>query len=448
MWMRPFDDRIHYRISTDQGSNLGDNSVSHVQVGEWTHITYVKRGNKLAIYFDGALDDSVTLVGNSIANDGDIYIGDTPWFNGTATIFDDYRIYEHGFTDDEVLALAGATPPPDPAAEPVEPIVGIARPMAGDVTKTVTVKVNATSAIDDVGTLNVDVKVGGSWKNTTYNAANRRYEYVWDTTQSDPGPVTVQARATETTGNVTTATVSVEVKAHYPTLVLNDGAVAYWKLNDGGTFAKDSVDGTHKARYNDTDSRTPPLIGEGGKSATFDGVNDIITVNNHVDINTGSSYPGRTIELWFEAPDESGRHVLWEEGGTARGISVYLKGGNLWAGAWNRNGADAWAEDIFVTKVFDANVTYHVVVTVNPADGKLRLYMNGAKVRTKAGVGALVAHTGAIGVGAHNGAVRYNDKRTSSGTGAYLDGVIDEVAIYNTALTLAQIQAHFSAAQD
>ncbi|NND01705.1 MAG: LamG domain-containing protein [Acidimicrobiia bacterium] len=448
MWMRPFDNRIHYRISTDVSSNEGENSSTHVAVGEWTHITYVKRGNKLAIYFNGVLDDSITMVGDSVANDGDIYIGDAPWYNGSATIIDDFRIYEHGFHDDEVLALAGATPPPDPAPEPADPIVGIARPTVGDVTKTVTVKVNATSAVDDPGDLNVDVKVGGSWKNTSYNAATRRYEYVWDTTQTDPGPVTVRARATESTGNTTTSTVDVEVKAHYPTVVLGDGAVAYWRLNDGGAFAKDSVDGSHKAQYNGTDSRTPPLIGEGGKSATFDGVDDIITVNNHIDINTAASYPGRSIELWFEAPDTAGRHVLWEEGGKTRGISVYLKGGNLWAGAWNRSGPDAWAEDVFVTKTFDADVTYHVVVTIAPAGGKLRLFMNGEKVRTKAGVEALVGHSGAIGLGARNGSVRYKDTVATSGTGAYLDGIMDEIAIYNSVLTQAQVQAHYSAAQD
>lgn len=448
IWMRPFDNRIHYRISTDVSTNEGDDSVTHINVGEWTHIAYAKRGNKLSLYVNGDLDDSVTLVGNTVANDGDIYIGDTPWYNGTAAIIDDYRIYEHGVTDDEALALAGATSPPAPAPDPAEPVVAIAKPAPGDVTKTVNVKVNATSAIDDPGTLDVDVKVGGAWMSTTYNPANRRYEYVWDTTETEPGPVTVTARAIESTGNSTTTTVDVEVKAHYPTVVLDDGAVAYWKLNDGGAFAKDSVDGTHKARYNDTTRRTPPLIGEGGKSATFDGDNDIITVKNHPDINTGGSYPARSIELWFEATDKSGRHVLWEEGGTGRGIAVYLKGGTLWAGAWNRTGPQAWADDVFVAKAFAADTTYHVVVTVNPTDGKLRLYMNGERVRTKAGVGELQSHTGAIGVGARNGAVRYHDIVATNGNGAYFEGVIDEIAIYNSVLTLNQVQAHYSAAQD
>ena len=103
---------------------------------------------------------------------------------------------------------------------------------------------------------------------------------------------------------------------------------------------------------------------------------------------------------------------------------------------------------MFVNKAFDANVTYHVVVSINPNDGKIRLFMNGAKVRTKSGIGALVDHTGAIGLGGRNGAVRFHDKTASGGTGGYLVGVLDEVAIYNKALKLADVQAHYDAAQD
>ena len=333
---------------------------------------------------------------------------------------------------------------PDPAL----PEIDITNPDPGYVTKTIKVKVQATSAVDDPGTLDVDVKVGGSWLDTTWNPNGKRYEYQWDTTQTDPGPVTIKARVTESTGTTVTASdVVVDVKADYASEVLGDGAVAYWKLNDGGTFAKDSVDGTHKAKYNSTNSQTPPLIGEGGKSATFDG-NNIITVNNNLDLNTGPSYPARTIELWFEATDKTGRHVLWEEGGSSRGISVYTKAGKLYAGAWNRTGAEAWPADVFVNKAFDANTTYHVVVSINPTDGKIRLFMNGSKVRTKGGIGALVDHSGAIGIGGRNGAVRFHDTTASGGTGAYLVGVIDEVAIYNTALKLVHVQAHYEAAQD
>ena len=68
-----------------------------------------------------------------------------------------------------------------------------------------------------------------------------------------------------------------------------------------------------------------------------------------------------------------------------------------------------------------------------------------ADVLTEERERSLARNTGAIGIGGRNGSVRYHDITASNGTGAYLDGVMDEIAIYNTALTAAQIQARLPA---
>ena len=115
------------------------------------------------------------------------------------------------------------------------------------------------------------------------------------------GPATVRARATDSSGMTTTADpVAVDVKADYPTLVLDDGAVAYWRLNDGGRGAYDWTGTGHRAYYLGPTTRTAPLIGEGGRSATFDGVDDIIAVADHRDLNTAASYQVK-LRSGFEA---------------------------------------------------------------------------------------------------------------------------------------------------
>ena len=46
----------------------------------------------------------------------------------------------------------------------------------------------------------------------------------------------------------------------------------------------------------------------------------------------------RTISLWFRADDvsiNSRNQVLYEEGGTTRGLNIYLKNGSLYVGGWN-----------------------------------------------------------------------------------------------------------------
>jgi hypothetical protein len=230
MWMRPDDDRLYYRISSDQSANIGGNTTSTIAVGEWTHVAYAKRGNRLAIYLNGISDSLRTIPGAVIANDGDIYIGDAPWSAGLEMVLDDYRIYQYGIDSSEALALAGAVTAPSPPPPPVAPLVAISNPAAGDVTKTITVTVEASSAIDSPGTLDVDVQLAGTWRQTTWNAAKRSYQVRWNTTAVAPGPATLSARATDSTGTTaTSAPIAVEVKADYRSLVLADGAVAYWR---------------------------------------------------------------------------------------------------------------------------------------------------------------------------------------------------------------------------
>ncbi|MFC2177196.1 LamG-like jellyroll fold domain-containing protein [Actinomycetota bacterium] len=450
MWMRPNDDRLYYRISSDQASSVGDNSDNPIVVGEWTHLAYVKRGNRLMLYVNGVGNGSTTIPGSVIANDGDIYIGDSPWSSGTAMIVDDYRIYSHGMGADHVAALARAAEPAVAPPPPLPPIVAISNPAPGDVTKTVKVKVDASSPIDALGTLDVDVRVEGTWRQTTWNGADRSYQFSWDTTTAPPGPSTVRARATDSNGSTTTSsTVSVDVKADYKSLVLADGAVAYWRLNDGGTVAADATGENHRAVFRGVTRRTPPLIGEGGRSATFDGVNDIITVRDDIDLNTATSYEARSIELWFKFTNNTNpRRVLWEEGGSSHGISMYTYKGKLHAGAWNRNEPNAWNQDVFVNTPITLGETYHVVLVVNPANGRLRLFVNGDRMSNKAGVGELEAHGGNIGIGARNGSTRFATRARSGGRGNFHTGPIDEVAIYNVALGIGRVRAHYAAAQD
>ncbi len=449
MWMRPSDDRLYYRISSTQASSVGGNSSIQIPVGEWTHVAYVKRGNRLTLYLNGLEDSSRAIPGSVIANDGDIYIGDAPWSSGLAAVLDDYRIYQHGMTATQAEALAGAALPPAQPPAPLAPLVAITNPSAGDITKTVPVKVNASSPIDAPGTLDVDVKLGGTWHQTTWNASSGLYQFSWDTTAEEPGPTVVTARATDSFGATTTsAPVAVDIKAHYRTLVLNDGAVAYWHLNDGGATAADAAPGAHRAYFRGPETRTAPLIGEGGRSATFDGADDMIAVRDHIDLNTGDSYPARSIELWFKSNEPFQRQVLWEEGGTSRGISIYTHNGKLFAGAWNRSGENAWTKDVFTNVPITVGETYYVVLVVNPANGRLRLFLDGERVANRSGVGLLEAHAGNIGIGARNDSTRFANRPRAGGDGNFFDGVIDEVAIYNVPLGLAIVRAHFAAAQD
>ncbi|MCP3976439.1 MAG: hypothetical protein GY720_18285 [bacterium] len=452
MAMRSRDNRMRFRLSTDVAESAGSNSTTHLTVGEWVHVTYVKRGDTLSLYFDGQLDQSRGIAGTVISNDGDLHFGDTAWSGAASMLMDDFRIYRYGMSKTEVLALRGIASPPDDPPAPVPPAAVITGPDHGaQVNGTVEVAVEASSPVDAPGTLDVDVQVGGTWQSATWNAADGSYNYLWDTTNSPLGSTTVQARATDSNDMTTdAANKSIEVIAtpvDYAGLVIADGAVAYWKLNDGGNAARDAIDQTHRAVFDGPTTKTAALLPEGGRSATFDGANDLIRVADHVDLNTGASYSARSVELWFEADDVRSRQVLWEEGGAKVGISIYLRKGKLRAGAWDRS-AGGWADDVFVSTRVEADTVYHVVLTMSEANGKLRLFVNGERVGIDPGVEELGKHGGNMAIGARRDSTRFADKAITGGEGAFFDGTIDEVAIYNVALNRNQVQAHYGAGLD
>lgn len=84
------------------------------------------------------------------------------------------------------------------------PVVGIVSPVNGStVSGTVVIQVNASDDRDAVGSLTVEVSIDGSaWATATYNSGSGYYELSWDTTSAGDGNHTIDARATDSGGNI------------------------------------------------------------------------------------------------------------------------------------------------------------------------------------------------------------------------------------------------------
>lgn len=108
-WMRPSDNRIHYRISTTSSWNEGGDSTSAIPLNQWVHIAYILEGGVLKLYIDGTLDHSTNLAGTAISNTGPISFGGSPIYTDTRCYMDDIRIYNYALTQSEIDALS---PPP------------------------------------------------------------------------------------------------------------------------------------------------------------------------------------------------------------------------------------------------------------------------------------------------------------------------------------------------
>ena len=236
----------------------------------------------------------------------------------------------------------------------------------------------------------------------------------------------------------------------YSDAVHQDGAFAYWRLGDAsGTTAVNSgsVGAALDATYNGNVSLGAPslLVFGGDGAAQFDGsANTRVNMPDHLLVNTGGPYLEKTIELWFQADDVQARQVLYEQGGTMRGLNIYIDGGLLYVGGWNR--AETSWNPIFLSTPIEANATYMVDLVLDGVSsgvtGSLTGYLNGEPFDTQTGVSKLWSHgdDGAIGAMRQNAVFHTGD---GSGEGFEFGGIIDDISIYNHTLTAQQIAAHY-----
>ncbi|MBT3590374.1 MAG: LamG domain-containing protein [Candidatus Marinimicrobia bacterium] len=177
----------------------------------------------------------------------------------------------------------------------------------------------------------------------------------------------------------------------------------------------------------------------------FDGSNDYVRINNSSDINTGSNnHTQKTIEAWFKVENKnitSRKQTIYEQGGTIRGLNIYVYDGHLYVGGWNEpNGESAWAPGTWLsTSNIQSNTWHHVALTLNGGNSVTNNAFKGYLDGTQFGSGQgskLWNHSGDVSIG------RNKDTKFHSGdynTAKYFAGMIDEVRLWNVERTASQI---------
>jgi hypothetical protein len=174
-----------------------------------------------------------------------------------------------------------------------------------------------------------------------------------------------------------------------------------------------------------------------------------LSIANNTDFNTSTSYAKKGLNIAFRTStaDITDRQVLYEQGGTTRGIIVYILSGNLHVSAWNRNSdgtGSPWNNGTNITTISTAvalDTEYIVTLELNGnsgVTGTLQSYLNGASFGSLSSVGFLFSDTDGIEFGASDGNTQYADG-TDSGTNSF-EGEISEFIYCNepTAFLAAQ----------
>jgi hypothetical protein len=251
---------------------------------------------------------------------------------------------------------------------------------------------------------------------------------------------------------------------NYADLILGSNPFAYFRFGEepGAETVVDNGVGTGvDATYENVELGVPSLVeGETNTAVRFNGQDALIRVVDDPQINvTNGPWEDRSIEFWFSVDDASldTPQVLFEEGGTTRGIAMYVLENNIYMGAWNRANDDAgvsspWVNDeetpdgtLFVSREIDSGTAHHAafVLDGDPSGftGTITGYIDGLPFGSRTGAGQLFNHGDDTGIGAMDTNIWLADGTNPGGDGLYMAGVLDELAMYDYPLTIDQLLA-------
>ncbi|MET0752067.1 MAG: LamG-like jellyroll fold domain-containing protein [Pyrinomonadaceae bacterium] len=197
-----------------------------------------------------------------------------------------------------------------------------------------------------------------------------------------------------------------------------------WLAGDG-----DALDSTGSGNNGTLQNGTGYVVGRVGQGFTFDGADDQITVPDNANQNGGTNL---TIEAWINPSSlPHGGTILQKR--TSGNIGGYVLEPTQPSGGGQPNGLQFV---IMVGGVYSAlnpagilnpNVWQHIAATYDGAF--MRIYVNGVEVGNKSQTGVIDNVAAPIIIGRN----AFNNQGFS--------GAIDEVSVYNRALTAAEIQS-------
>jgi hypothetical protein len=300
------------------------------------------------------------------------------------------------------------------AADTTAPGVEMTSPaQQSTVDGTVTIAANAA---DDVGVVQVQFTLDGQPFGLPQKATP--YSLTWDTTTTSNGPHIVGAIARDAAGNSAEASVSVTVSNAIP---MPSGLVAAYGFNetDDGLVVDDA---SGQGNNGIISGATRTDDGKYGGALSFDGVNAWVTVPDAPSLGLTTDL---TVSAWVRpAAVDDWRSVVIKEGADGFAYALYAANGAAKPAGYVRH--DMIDRGVTGPSDMVPGAWTHLAFTY---DGMhLKMFVNGIQVSFEGVTGAAIVTDGVLRIGGN------------TTWGEYFNGDIDEVRIYNRALTGGEIQ--------
>jgi YD repeat-containing protein len=306
-----------------------------------------------------------------------------------------------------------------------------------------TVTLNGAGSTDPDGTIakyEWDLDGNGTYEIDGGTTASRT------TTFTTPGTFTLGLRVTDNSGATATTTRSLTVSSAYRTAILGTAGISdYWRLDDTGTTAADANGANNNGTYVNGPVTTAGLIvGETNNARSFDGTNDYVDLSP-TPFGTPSALSAETWVRTTATKSSGGYHFLiTDSSAELNGSSLALDNGfamvidstdhAVFAVARN-TGINTTRATATSSVTLAPNTVHHVVGTYDGTTA--RIYVDGVQVGT-APLNAAITWSGSRDL-------RLGRPIESSAAQFFLQGTLDETAVYTQAIPAATVLAHYNA---
>ena len=414
-------DVFRFQVTSADGTQVPVASTTIPQVGVWYHLagTYDSSSGYVNLYVNGALEGSAYAGFPLDYGTRPVFIGTTGqpgWDGRVQGTVDEVSIYNRALSSDEIASIysagsAGKCPGPFPPGITAQPT-------------------NQTVVVG--GTVTFTVMAGGTpplsyqwnFNGTNISGATNTLLTLTNVQSSQAGNYAVLV--TNTLGSVLSSNAVLMANSLPPCVPAASGLVGWWP---GEGNANDVTSNNNGTLVNDVGFAP----GEVGQAFSFDG-NSYVSIPDSplLDSLTNSI----TIELWLKTDQM-----------TSDWTGIVAKGNSAWAlqATPGANTVDfnvsLGAGDLSGSRSINDDQWHHVAGVYDGTN--MFLYVDGTLDVSMPATGLIPQNSDPLAIGANVQA--YVPPCGCNEPGYFFNGLIDEVSIYNRALTAQEIQAIYNA---
>ena len=392
-------------------------STNQIPLGQFSHVAGTWDGTTLKLYINGTLNNASTPGLTPSDSHADFNIGgvsNAQFFNGA---IDEISYYSRALSIAEIQSIYNAGSG-GKCTQSMAPFIAT-QPFSQ------TNLVGSTASFTVAATGTPPLVYQWSFNGTNINGATNSILTLTNIQLNQAGGYSVLI--TNAYGSTNSSTAALSVNLPPPCDQVPAGIMAWWPAEGNANDIINSNNGT-------ANGALTYAAGLDGLAFVFDESTSYVSVPASPTLDIGSSGSGITIETWIEPNsfniNTSGGPIIEWDSSTTDGLQLWVGNNAISA---NIKDLSNGAHTMNASAIMSSNTWQHLALTYDKTNGWAYIYFNGNIVSSN-NFGTIIPQTTyPLNIGRRTG--------EPIGNGETYGGLIDELSIYNRALSQAEIQA-------